>query len=97
MATWVGALVYAYDYASVLWNWVVAPVGKSVVTKIYAYAYPEQTKDAMLEEEFFKHLRSQNVRVYEVVSPPGGRESSHESRPGVTTRYLILETPSVRL
>ena len=77
-----------YYTPSAVWQYIVLPIGKGVIGKVYnkvnAYMYPAEARDAALQEEFIEHLRSNNVRIYEVV----GQTTDHN---GVKTRYLILE------
>lgn len=77
-----------YYTPSAVWQYVVLPIGKGVLGTVYnkvnAYMYPAEARDAALQEEFVEHLRSNNVRIYEVV----GQTTDHN---GVKTRYLILE------
>lgn len=77
-----------YYTPSAVWQYVIMPLGKGVVSKVYQkvnkYMYPAETRDGALEEEFIQHLRSQNVRVYEVLGDTVDQN-------GIRTRFLILE------
>lgn len=77
-----------YYTPGAVWQYVILPVGKGVLGTVYqkfnSYMWPAETRDSTMEEEFIQHLRSRNVRVYEVVG-------HSEEKNGVRTRFLILE------
>lgn len=81
------AVPYLVYYApGSVWNYIVLPLGKGLLNKIYSYVYSEEERDNTLHQEFITHLQGKGTRIYEVIAP------DNRVRNGVLTRYIVLET-----
>lgn len=62
-------------------SYVVVPIGKSVYTKVKNYIF--QKEDTSEHDEFFNKLKTNNLRIYEVISFEGASGN-------VDRKYILM-------